>query len=335
MDELNLWEDTMLIINTDHGFMLGEKKWWAKGIQPVYNELANTPLFIWDPRSKKRNQRRKALVQTIDLAPTLLDFFNVEIPSSVEGKILKETIDSDKKVRDAALYGFHGGSVNMVTQDGYVYMRGPNPMNEPIFNYTLMPTHMQGFFQLRELQTAELVDPFSFMKGCKPIKTKSGRGMTNGYIYGTSIFNLNTDPNQDTSIVDNEMEKELIRKLIKLLKDCDCPKEQFSRLELPIDEQVTDLDCRANDKRHLSDGLIGNHQITWSNKSKSMFYGFLHLYPNHLKKSYILEFEKNLVEMKIKEIDEERVIKIFKKITPAQFHGIFTFFEPIISEKGV
>ena len=52
----------------------------------------------------------------------------------------------------------------MVTQDGYVYMRGPNPMNEPIFNYTLMPTHMRGFFRPRELKTAELEDPFSFTK---------------------------------------------------------------------------------------------------------------------------------------------------------------------------
>ncbi len=29
MDEYNMWDDTMLIVNTDHGFMLGEKDWWA------------------------------------------------------------------------------------------------------------------------------------------------------------------------------------------------------------------------------------------------------------------------------------------------------------------
>jgi arylsulfatase A-like enzyme len=35
MDRLDLWKDTMLIVWTDHGFMLGEKGWWAKGHPPM------------------------------------------------------------------------------------------------------------------------------------------------------------------------------------------------------------------------------------------------------------------------------------------------------------
>lgn len=52
MDKYNLWEDTMLIVNTDHGFLMGEHNWWAKNIAPLYNEVANTPFFIYDPRYK-------------------------------------------------------------------------------------------------------------------------------------------------------------------------------------------------------------------------------------------------------------------------------------------
>jgi arylsulfatase A-like enzyme len=70
MDEKDMWKDTMLIITTDHGFLLGEKDWWAKGVQPIYNEIAQIPLFIWDPRSAKKNERREALVQTTDIVPT-------------------------------------------------------------------------------------------------------------------------------------------------------------------------------------------------------------------------------------------------------------------------
>ena len=50
MDELEAVDDTLLIVNTDHGFLLGEHDWWAKNKQPWYNELARTPLFIWDPQ---------------------------------------------------------------------------------------------------------------------------------------------------------------------------------------------------------------------------------------------------------------------------------------------
>lgn len=139
MDELGLWKDTMLIVNTDHGYLLGEHDWWAKTIMPFYNEIAHMPLFIWDPRSGKRNERRQSLVQTIDLAPTLLHYFGEDIPADMQGKVLQDTIDRDKPVRQAAIFGLHGGHVN-VTDGRYVYMRAPvSEDNTPLYNYTLMP----------------------------------------------------------------------------------------------------------------------------------------------------------------------------------------------------
>jgi arylsulfatase A-like enzyme len=33
-DEHDLWKDTMLIVNTDHGFLMGEHDWWAKVAMP-------------------------------------------------------------------------------------------------------------------------------------------------------------------------------------------------------------------------------------------------------------------------------------------------------------
>ncbi|GAA6672321.1 hypothetical protein EHEC06064_23790 [Escherichia coli] len=57
MDEHDLWRDTMLIVGTDHGFLLGEHGWWAKNQMPYYNEVANNPLFIWNPRSGVKGER--------------------------------------------------------------------------------------------------------------------------------------------------------------------------------------------------------------------------------------------------------------------------------------
>lgn len=36
MDECDLWQDTMLIVTTDHGFLFGEHDWWAKNIMPTH-----------------------------------------------------------------------------------------------------------------------------------------------------------------------------------------------------------------------------------------------------------------------------------------------------------
>ena len=78
MDELDMWKDTMLIVNTDHGFMLGEKGWMGKNVQPVFEEISHIPFFIYDPRFPEcRNQRRNALAQTVDIVPTLADFFRI------------------------------------------------------------------------------------------------------------------------------------------------------------------------------------------------------------------------------------------------------------------
>ncbi|WP_338119883.1 sulfatase/phosphatase domain-containing protein [Paenibacillus thalictri] len=128
MDELNMWEDTMLIVNTDQGFLLGEHDWWGKNRQPFYNEIAHISLFIWDRRSGKRGERRQSLVQMIDMAPTLLEFFDCPIPQDVMGQPLREVIESDAPVRDALLFGIHGGHVNC-TDGRYVYMRGPVSLN--------------------------------------------------------------------------------------------------------------------------------------------------------------------------------------------------------------
>src|SRR5699024_3547423 len=78
-DELNLWEDTLLIVNTDHGLLMGEHDSWGKCVQPFYNEVSRIPLFVWDPRYKISNERSEQLVQNIDVAPTLLEFFGLPI----------------------------------------------------------------------------------------------------------------------------------------------------------------------------------------------------------------------------------------------------------------
>lgn len=231
MDELDLWQDTMLIVCTDHGYLLGEHDWWAKNVQPWYDENAHVPLFIWDPRSRKAGERRQSLVQMIDFPATLLEFFGQPLPADMQGVPLAETVESDAPVRQAALFGIHGGHVN-VTDGRYVYMRAPaSPKNEPLYEYTLMPSHMRSMFSVEELRTAELAPPFAFTKGCSTLKIEA-RPWLNPHQFGTLLFDLQEDPKQEHPIDDPEVEERMVRHLVRLMKENDTPREQFERLGL-------------------------------------------------------------------------------------------------------
>ena len=239
MDEHDMWKDTMLIVNTDHGFLLGEHDYWAKVVMPFYNEIANIPLFIWDPRAKRQGEHCNCLVQTIDIAPTLLDFFNVEIPVNMQGKALKETLLDNTSVREAALFGIHGGTVNC-TDGKYVYMRScAQKDNQPLYNYTLMPNHMRCSFSVDELKEIELSQPFNFTKGLKTLKIPARRALkismtghvsSNSLDLGTMLFDIEKDQKQANKIDDPVIEEKMINHMIKLMMENDAPLEQYERL---------------------------------------------------------------------------------------------------------
>ena len=234
MDELDMWADTMLIVNTDHGFILGEHDSWAKCWCPWYEEHARIPLFIWDPRCGLAGKRRKSLVQTIDLAPTLLEYFGRPPAADMEGRPLQQTITDDTPVREAGLFGLHGAQVN-VTDGRYVYMRAPaSSRNQPLYQYTHMPTHMTHIFSVEEMRTAEMARPFSFTKGCPVMKIKSGWGWGGGDspVFRNWLFDVQNDPAQQHPIEDAKIEKVMIEHMVRLMKANDAPKEQYKRLGL-------------------------------------------------------------------------------------------------------
>ncbi len=234
MDRMSLWNDTMLVVNTDHGFLLGEHDWWAKCRMPFYNEIAHTPLFIWDPRSKVAGQRRQSLVQTIDLPATLLEFFGVARPDDMQGRPLGETITNDAPVRESGLFGLHGAHVN-VTDGHHVYMRAPaGAENQPLFNYTHMPAHMRTPFSLDEIRTAVMAPPFPFTKGCPVMRidAQDRSGWVKAHDFGTLLFDIEVDPKQLLPLHDDAIERRMIEHLVREMRANDAPEEQFKRLGL-------------------------------------------------------------------------------------------------------
>ncbi len=241
-DKYDLWQDTLLLVNTDHGFLMGEHDWWAKVMNPFFQEVAHIPFWVYDPRIPDCvGETRDALAQTIDIAPTVLDFFAIERPQDMQGHTLRQRMLNDEPVRDASLYGVMGGHVN-VTDGQYTYMRANvTPDNTPLHDYTLMPTHMKNLFSPRELQRWEKVEGFGFMKGCQVMKipTRTPPRMTSkdnpvgrGRL-STLLFDVQNDPGQTNPVTDEKIEAHMITLMLREMARNECPAEQYERLGLP------------------------------------------------------------------------------------------------------
>lgn len=234
MDAHDLWTDTMLIVWTDHGFLMGEHDWWGKCSMPMYQEIAHTPFFIWDPRSGAAGERRGALVQpSIDLAPTLLRFFGHEPTARMLGKDLAPVVARDDAARDAGIFGMHGAHVN-VTDGRHVYMRAPaNAANEPLFQYTLMPTHMRSFFDIGDFKDLQVAPPFAFTRGASTMKIGSQTWRCRDHAFDNLLWDVAAAPDQAEPLRDTNTEARLIGRMTALMAECEAPQDQYERLGLP------------------------------------------------------------------------------------------------------
>ena len=216
-------------------------------MNPFFQEVAHIPFWAYDPRMPDCvGAKRDALAQTIDIAPTVFDFFGIDAPADVQGHTLTERMRGDDPVRAASIYGVMGGHVN-VTDGQYTYMRGPvNDDNRPLYDYTLMPTHLKSLFHPSELQKWEKVDGYSFMKGCQVMKIPTrtapqllskdspmGRARLS-----TLLFDVQNDPGQTNPLTDEDIEARMIELMLREMARNESPREQYQRLGLPEPERT-------------------------------------------------------------------------------------------------
>lgn len=101
LDETGQTENTLVILTSDHGEMLGDKGMWGK--ESVFESAYRVPLVIRDPAGKANGRRIEALTESVDLAPTILAFAGREPPPAMDGHSLLPFAEGDNPDwRDAA-----------------------------------------------------------------------------------------------------------------------------------------------------------------------------------------------------------------------------------------
>ena len=155
----------------------------------------------------------------------------MDVPEDVQGKAIDGIVRDDTPNREYAMYGVFSGHVN-VTDGHYAYMRAARPeLKDEVYNYTLVPHHMNKRFSAAELRDATLAEPFSFTKGCRTLKVKS-KDRYNVARFGDRLYDLEADPGEVSPISDPEVEGRFEEALVSLMRECDAPPEQYARLGL-------------------------------------------------------------------------------------------------------
>jgi arylsulfatase A-like enzyme len=88
-------KDCMVILSADHGESFGEHNLFGHQ-GTVYEEVLKIPLIIVEMGKKSNKKHIKDSVELIDLAPTILDYFGIEIPDTYQGKSLIPLLKGDK-----------------------------------------------------------------------------------------------------------------------------------------------------------------------------------------------------------------------------------------------
>ncbi|MCX6856173.1 MAG: sulfatase [Verrucomicrobia bacterium] len=83
MDRNKLWDNTIVVFMSDHGYHLGEHGgMWHKG--SVMEESSRAPLIVAAPGGQ-RGVASSRLVEYVDIYPTLVDFCGLKVPDILEG----------------------------------------------------------------------------------------------------------------------------------------------------------------------------------------------------------------------------------------------------------
>ncbi|WP_035607975.1 sulfatase [Haloferula sp. BvORR071] len=78
--------NTIVVLWGDHGFLLGEHGVWGKHC--LYEEALRSPLIIRVPRQEQAGVKSEAIVETVDLYPTLAGCAGLDLPEGLEGNSL-------------------------------------------------------------------------------------------------------------------------------------------------------------------------------------------------------------------------------------------------------
>lgn len=175
LDRLKLWDNTIVIFWSDHGYLLGQHGQWMK--QSLFEGSARNPLIVAGPGVAKGKASPRT-VEFVDLYPTLADLCGLkDAPKNLAGSSLRPLLSNPKAKwdkpaitqvqRGGAQNRFMGYSIRTERwrytewDEGKKGVELYDETNDPgeMNNLAGNPKHVQTIAELKRLLKASLAKP--------------------------------------------------------------------------------------------------------------------------------------------------------------------------------
>lgn len=138
LETLGMADNTVVVLWGDHGWKLGEHNSWCK--QTNYEIDARVPLIIRAPGANANGQKSDALVELVDVYPTLCELAGLPVADHLEGRSVVPLLSKpDQSWKPAAFSQFR-------RQDG----------NAPLMGYS-MRTDRHRYIEWQDRRTRKVV----------------------------------------------------------------------------------------------------------------------------------------------------------------------------------
>ena len=103
LGRLGFADNTIVILWGDHGWKLGEHGGWCK--HSNFENDANAPLLISVPKQKTAGHTTDALVEFVDIYPSLAELTGLKLPAHLEGTSFAPVLENPNRPWKPAVFG--------------------------------------------------------------------------------------------------------------------------------------------------------------------------------------------------------------------------------------
>jgi len=186
LEELDLAENTIIVLWGDHGWKLGEHNGWGK--MTNYESDTHVPMIIGGAGVSAKGKRCEVITEFLDIYPTLCDMAGLDIPDHLHGTSLTALLEDPTIEWNRAAF-----SQYLLGRFGPLELRGPERMG-----YTVR------------------TDRYRYVEWCSWDKEANSPV---DYL-GNELYDHFSDPEENTNIAGETANKDICHELSEKLGTC-------------------------------------------------------------------------------------------------------------------